>query len=72
MQEETFWGANFSSLTIDISDVNTKKHYMKWFKGCKNDFSIRTGCGLQNELKTAGLKQSLKDDEQWYMALMHY
>ena len=29
--------------------------YIKWCKGCKNDFSFRTECGIQNELRTATL-----------------
>jgi len=40
-------------LCANFSD--NKKQYIKWCKGCKNDFSFRTGCGLQNELRTAGL-----------------
>ena len=30
--------------------------YIKWCKGCENDFSFRTGCGLQNELRIADVK----------------
>jgi len=33
-----------------------KKQYIKWCKRCKNDFSFRTGSGLQNELRTAVLE----------------
>jgi len=32
-----------------------QKLYIKWCKGCKTDFYFWTGCGLQNELRTAGL-----------------
>ena len=34
-----------------------KQQYIKWCKGCKNDFSFRTGCGLQNELRTGALER---------------
>ena len=34
-----------------------KKLYIKWCKGCENDFSFRTGCRLQNELRTGGLDE---------------
>ena len=44
------WDANLSD--------NTKKQYIKWCKGCANDFSFRTGCGLRNELRTAAVQQA--------------
>ena len=33
--------------------------YIKWCKGCKNDFSFLTGCGLQKELRTAAVKDTI-------------
>ena len=52
VREGTFWGANFSSQLLFSTNNNTSNGA----RGCKNDFSFRTGCGLQNELRTAGLK----------------
>ena len=52
-----FLGVRAFLLWILISAMVMQKHYIKWCKGCKNDFSIRTGCGLQNELRTAALER---------------
>jgi len=41
-----------------MSAMITLMQYMKWCKGLKNDFSFRMGCGLQNELRTAGLREA--------------
>ena len=37
---------------------------IKWCKGCKRDFFFRTGCGLQNELRTSALKEM---DSKFYI-----
>ena len=55
VREDTSWALNFFSLTTDISDDNTKNIYIKWCKRGKNDFSIVTGCELQNEFRTTDL-----------------
>ena len=57
VREGTSRGENFSSLTIHVSDDNTKSNTLNSAWDAKNDFSIRTGCGLQNELRNAVPKQ---------------
>jgi len=47
VEEGSSWGENFTD--------NTKNNTSNGRKGCKDDFSIRTGSGLQNELRTAEL-----------------
>jgi len=42
-----------------MSAMIVQKQYIKWCKGCKNDFFFRTGCGLQNELRTADLNSCI-------------
>ena len=42
-------------MTIDISGDNPKTITSNGARGAKMIFFIRTGCGLQNELRTAGL-----------------
>jgi len=56
-------GENRAAAVLGILGMRTsliiqKKKYIKWCKGCANDFSFRTGCGLRNELRTAAVQQA--------------
>ena len=47
MQEGTSWGASFSSLTIDISDSNTKNITSSGARGAKMIFPSGRGAGFK-------------------------
>ena len=47
VREETSWGANFSSLTTDISDVNTKNITSNDARGAKMIFPSGRGAGFK-------------------------